>query len=86
MIVDALRDRHSLPLLLERFSLSRAAIIISKRFLGGETNTEISARKSRNCSMRPRGVMDTEGYTGYWNVKGFSSQKSNPADYAGGGA
>ena len=29
-------------------------------------------------------VMDIKGM-GYWNVKEFTSQKNNPADYMGGG-
>lgn len=68
-------ERHSLSLLLERLSLSKSSYYYQEAVLRRGDKYRDIRKKSRNCSMKPRGIMDIEGYTGYWNVKEFTSQK-----------
>lgn len=65
MIVDALRDRHSLPLLLERLFLSKSSYYYQEIVLRQEDKYRNIHKKIMGLFYETKGVMDIEGYTVY---------------------
>lgn len=55
MIVEALRDRHSLPLLLERLSLSKSSYYYQKAVLQREYKYRDIRKKNTEFFYEPKG-------------------------------